>query len=246
MRDFLSGGDYGSMRLVVHGHFGATAYLSGRGTLGDGYRWFDFDVTSNRRVVIDFSDCSELTIPIVAGYYNYVFYGSIHIEGATVIANETTSGTACQVFGGRTFVYYARDCRFYVSGNMHSYISNGGTFENCRGSVSNVRYYSYCYYPNDDVLLRVIGGEYYAYRGDSSRCAVVGHAGATAVTILYGINAPTLDRAGYTQQYSVYQQNSSGTGILSCTDLVSELPIEVISGLSNVRGTIALNKPNMM
>lgn len=246
VRDFLSGGDYGSMRLVVHGHFGASNYLSGKGDLNDPYRWFDFSVESNRRVVLDFSDCSQLEIPIAAGFYNYIFYGSIRIEGATVIANELTQGTACQVFGRNTFVYYARDCRFYVSANMHSYIANCGTFENCRGSIANGRYYSYCFYPTDDSLLRVIGGEYYSYRGDSSRCAVVGHAGAAAVTILYGMNAPTLERAGYTQQYAVYQQNASGTGVLSCTDLVSTLPIEVISGFSNIRGTIALNKAGKM
>lgn len=246
VRNFLSGGDYGSLRLIVHGHFGATSYIGGAGSLSEPYRWFDFDVLSNRRVVIDFSDCSQLNIPIVAGYYNHVFYGSIRIEGATVIANETTTGTACVVFGTSGFNYFARDCRFYVTANQHSYIANRGTFENCRGSVANTRYYSYCYYPTDDSLLRVIGGEYYAYRGDTSRCAVVGHAGASAVTILYAVNAPTLARSGYTQQYAVYQQNSSGTGILSCTDLVSALPIEVISGLSNVRGTIALNKVGMM
>lgn len=246
VRAFLAGGDYGSMRLMVHGHFGASSYVGGEGSLNVPYRWFDFSVASNRRVIIDFSDCSQLEIPIIAGYYNHIFYGSIHVEGATITATETTTGTACVVFGTSGFNYFARDCRFYVSANQHSYIANRGTFENCRGSIANVRYYSYCYYPTDNALLRVIGGEYYAYRGDTSRCAVVGHAGATAVTILYGVNAPTQERAGYTQNYAVYQQNSSGTGILSCTDLISTLPVEVISGLSNVRGTIALNKQGMM
>lgn len=246
VRDFLDGEDYRTMRLVIHGTFGATNHYSGIGDLSNPYRWFDFSVQSNRRIILNFGDCSQLNIPIVAGKYNHIFYGSVQVEDATIIAADTNSGTACVVFGTPLFNYHARNCRFYVTGQRHSYIANAGTFEHCRGSVANSVYYSYCYYPTDDALLRVIGGEYYCYRGDDSRCAVVGHAGASAVTILYGVNAPTLARSGYTQQYAVFQQNSPGTGVLSCTDLVSALPIEVISGLSNVRGTIALSKAGKM
>jgi hypothetical protein len=246
VRAFLRGEDYKTMRIIIHGTFGATTYYSGKGDLNEPYRWFDFSVQSNRRVILNFGDCSQLNIPVVSGFYNHIFYGSVQVEDATVIVNQTADGTACVVFGTPQFNYYAKNCRFYVTARQHSYIANAGTFDNCRGSVANSVYYAYCFYPTDDSLLRVNGGEYYSYRGDSSRCAVVGHAGATAVTILHGVNCPTLERTGYTQQYAVYQQNSSGTGVLSCTDLVSTLPIEVISGLSNVRGTIALNKAGKM
>lgn len=245
-REFMNVEDYKSMRLIIHGIFGVTDSLSGAGTMNEPYRWFDFSGNNNtRRVILDFSDCSQLNIPTFAGLYCSIFYGDVRIEGATVIVNNTTEGSSTVVFEGSKN-YHAKDCRFYINSYQHSYIAKRGTFENCRGSVANTRYYSSCFYATDDNVIRVIGGEYYAYRGDTSNCGVVIHAGATAVTILYGVNAPTLARSGYTQQYAISQTNDDGTGVLSCTDLISELPLDVVSGLSNIRGTIPLNKPGTM
>lgn len=244
--NFMSGGDYKTMRLVIHGNFGMTEYMSGGGALGNPFIWINLVSTNNtRRVIFDFSDCSQIEVPVIAGMYNAVFFGNIRVEGATIIANNTTNGTSTVIFEGANN-YHAVNCRFYISGDRHSHIAKRGTFEHCRGSVANIRYYSACYYVNDDGVCRVIGGEYYCYRGDSSNCAVVIHAGATAVTIMYGVNAPTLARSGFSQQNSVTQTNSGGTGILCCTDLISALPLSVVSGLSNVRGTIALSKAGTM
>lgn len=245
-QQFMTGGDYKTMRLIIHGTFRAVEYMSGTGGMYDPFVWFNLVATNNtRRVILDFSDCSQIDIPVIAGKYNAVFNGDVRIEGATIIANNTTTGTAVVAFEGKK-KYHAKDCRFYLNGGQHSYIAKNGTFENCRGSVANSRYYSSCFYATDDNVIRVTGGEYYAYRGDTSNCGVVIHAGATAVTILYGVNAPTLARSGYTQQWAISQTNDNGTGILSCTDLISTLPLDVVSGLSNIRGTIALNKPDTM
>ena len=245
-QQFMTGGDYKTMRLIIHGTFRAVEYMSGTGGMHDPFVWFNLIATNNtRRVILDFSDCSQIDIPIVEGKYNAVFFGDVRIEGATVIANNVTTGTAVVAFEGKK-KYHAKDCRFYLNGGQHSYIAKNGTFENCRGSVANARYYSSCFYTTDDNLIRVIGGEYYAYRGDSSNCGVVIHAGATAVTILYGVNCPTLARSGYSQQWAISQTNDDGTGVLSCTDLISTLPLDVVSGLSNIRGTIPLNKLDTM
>jgi hypothetical protein len=101
----------------------------------------------------------------------------------------------------------------------------------------------YCFQTAAAGLLRINGGEYYAYTAASGvQCAVVGQSGAASVTILYGMNAPTVSRSGFSQISSVIQ--FAGGGLLSCTDLVSTLPLTVVSGISNIRGTIAFNKPN--
>jgi hypothetical protein len=99
--------------------------------------------------------------------------------------------------------------------------------------------------PFTDSLLRIEGGEYYAYTGASSaQSAVVGQSAADSVSILNAVNAPTLARSGFYQTNSVLQW--AGGGILSCTDLVSALPLIVVAGISNIRGTIAKSKAGLM
>ena len=94
-------------------------------------------------------------------------------------------------------------------------------------------------------MVRIYNGEYYAYTGDAnSRSAIVGQSGADAVSILYGVNAPTSARSGFYQTNAVYQV--SGGGMVCCTDLISALPLSVISGASNIRGTVAKSKAGLM
>jgi hypothetical protein len=93
-------------------------------------------------------------------------------------------------------------------------------------------------------LLRVEGGEYYAYTGSTEHVsAVVGlTSGENATALLFGVNAPTTARGGYRQTHSIYQT----TGKISCAYLVSALPIQELSGSASYNGTIALNKAGMM
>ena len=94
-------------------------------------------------------------------------------------------------------------------------------------------------------MVRLYGGEYYAYTGDANvLSAVVGQSGADAVTVMYGVNAPTSARSNYYQTNSIYQ--ATGGGMINCTDLVSALPMIVRDGLSNIRGTIEMSKAGLM
>jgi hypothetical protein len=149
------------------------------------------------------------------------------------------------VFGVGIGEIRADNCRFFITAYQDATISYIGTFNNCRGSITNSVNNSFCFIPNTNGLLRVIGGEYYAYTADSSKIsALIGQSGADAVSICYGVNMPTSARGGYYQTHSIYQY--TGGGVLSCTDLVSTLPLSVISGLSNIRGTIAKSKAGFM
>lgn len=247
---WLDGGDdYGVKTIRVYGAFGATAAYAGSGTSASPYRWISVgsDEEKKRRIVFDFTACEVLSFPIAAGTYNYIFYGNnAHIRGAFVNVYQNGAGTTVRVFNSAGGEVIAEDCRFWITAYQSSMIANTGTFTNCRATVANVTGNSYCFLPFNASLLRVNGGEFYAYTGSSTGavCAVVGQSAQNAASILNGINCPTVERSGFYQMYSLYQ--TSVGGIMNCRDLVSELPTSVVSGISNISGTIAKSKPNVM
>lgn len=243
---FHSGGtDYGSMRLVIHGTFGATSPRGGGGSADNAYYWFRAaqGAASNRRVILDFTDCSDIRINCDAGTVNIIFFGmDCYVIGANVIA---TGGTTINMFstaGGTTV--YAENCRFWITCDSGGFIARSGTFKNCRASVTNTGLHSYCFAPISASLVRIEGGEYYAYTASADHVsAVVGlTSGENAVAVLFGVNAPTSARSGYRQTHAIYQT----TGKLSCAYLVSALPINELSGSASFNGTIALSKPGLM
>ena len=242
---FSGGSDYACKRVRVIGTFGMSAPYAGSGTNASPYRWVSVGTESsqNRKIIFDFSCCSQITVPIQSGTENYIFYGAdAHIIGANVVVNESGEGTIVKVFSSSAGAVTADDCRFWITSYQDSTIANTGTFTNCRGSVANVINNSYCFLPYSSAMLRINGGEYYAYTGDSSKkSAIVGQSGANAVSILYGVSAPTSARTGYYQTNSILQ--FAGGGVINCTDLVSALSSSVISGISNIIGTIAISKP---
>jgi len=246
---WLNGGtDYGSKTIKVYGTFGCSAAYAGAGTSANPYRWISVGTASatNRRITFDFSNCGQISLPITAGTHNVVFYGhNAHIIGASVIANQTGTETVIHVFNSYSGAVRCENCRFWLTAYRASRVGQTGTFVNCRASIANVVENSYCFLPFTDSLLRIEGGEYYAYTGVSTaQSAVVGQSAADSVSILNGVNAPTLARSGFYQTNSVLQW--AGGGILSCTDLVSALPLIVVAGISNIRGTITKSKAGLM
>ncbi len=245
---YIAGGtDYGSMKLKIVGNFGCkngTQYVvpvGGSGTSADPYKIFKFN-SGNRRVTLDFSCCSEVSVPI-SGVYCTIFDGQIYIENLNLVTSGTTAGTVICVFknnGGEDV--RCTNCRFWVNGYQNSRIAYGGVFENCRGSISNVTGNTYCFEPSADIL-RVTGGEYIAYTGQSTaKSAVVGQSQANAVSILYGVNMPVIARTGFYQTNSILQY--SGGGQVRATDLITTLTDVIASG--TIRNTIAINKPNSL
>ena len=237
--------DYASVRLMIHGTFGATSPQGGAGTSANPYYWMRAaqGSASSRRVILDFTDCSEMRINCDSGTVNIIFFGmDCHVVGANVIA---TGGTTIYMFstaGGTTV--YAENCRFWITCDSGGFIARSGTFKNCRASVTNSGLHSYCFAPISASLLRVEGGEYYAYTASTEHMsAVVGlTSGENAVALLFGVNAPTAARSGYRQTHAIYQT----TGKLSCAYLVSALPINELSGSASFNGTIAVSKPGLM
>ena len=233
------------MRLVIHGTFGATSPRGGTGTSSDPYYWIRSaqGAASNRRIILDFTDCKEIAINCTNGTHNIIFFGmDTYIVGANVRA---TGGTTINLFSaaGQASIY-AENCRFWITCDSNGLISRSGTFKNCRASVTNSGLHSYCFAPISASLLRLEGGEYYAYTASSEHfSAVVGlTSGENAVAVLFGVNAPISARSGYFQTHAVYQT----TGKISCAYLVSELAIQEVSGSASYNGTIKLSKAGMM
>lgn len=247
VKAFLSLDFYHSMKLHIIGHFGFTQMLGGSGTGTDPAKLFDFGTFAEvpkPKVILDFTECEEISVLVDNGKYTIIFGGSaIDIIGANVYASNTNTDTVIRIFDNSVKRLKAEDCRFWLTGYKDCLIAMNGTFINCRGSIANITNNSYCFLPSNYGILRITGGEYYAYTGDSTKqSSIVGQSSAEAVSILYGVSAPTTARSGFYQTNSILQW--AGGGILNCTDLVSALPLIVVSGISDIRGTIAKSKAN--
>ena len=248
VQNFMSANFYHSLRLHVVGSFGFSAMASGAGTSANPYKLFDFGTFADvpkPRVILDFSSCNEIAVNVTSGKYTTIFGGTaIEVIGANVYASNTDAGTVIRVFDTSAIRVKADNCRFWVTSYQNGIIAWNGTFNNCRGSIANVAENSYCFQPSTSGVIKVNGGEYYAYTGNAAKqSAIVGQSGTDAVSILYGVSAPTLARSGFYQTNSLLQW--VGGGIMCSTDLVSELPMIVVSGISNIRGTIAKSKANV-
>lgn len=246
---YLDGGsDSGSKKITIYGNFGCTRPVGGSGTTASPYHWLNVGQANSksRRIILDFSSCGQITLPLTAGTYNIVFYGAdAHIIGANVSATQQAQGTTIRMFNSTSGAVFAENCRFWINGYQDSMIAVNGTFNRCRGSVANVINNSYCFLPSASGILRINGGEYYAYCGGSSlQSAIVGQSSANSVSILYDVSAPTQARSGYYQTNSLLQW--TGGGILCCTDLISALPMVVVAGISNIRGIITYSKAGQL
>lgn len=238
--------DYKRVHINVIGTLGVSAEAGGKGTSAEPYYWFNFNTGSTRRAVVDFSNCGAIEPPITNGTYNVIFHSNndIDVIGANIIANNTTQNTTVRIMNTNYGAVYFEKCRFWITAYTDSLIALRGIFTNCRGSVANIINNSYCFLPASNSVVKVVGGEYYAYTGDATKqSAIVGQSGADAVSILDGVSAPTTARSGYYQTNSLLQW--AGGGIMNCTDLISALPLIVVSGISNIRGTIEKSKPNV-
>lgn len=250
VKEFYNKNFYHSMRLHVVGHFGFTSMAGGTGDITNKYILFDFGTFASvpkPKVIVDFTRCDEISVPISGGKHTQLFGGtSIDVVGVNIYAESNVPETIIRAFDITAKRVKAVDCRFWIHGYRSSLIAVNGVFENCYGIVSNLSGNSYCFQPSSDGVVKLNGGEYLAYTGSSSsQSAVVGQSEADAVSILYGVNAPTIERGGgFRQTHSLLQW--TGGGIMNCTDLVSALPIVVVAGISEIRGTIAKSKPNLM
>ena len=246
VQEFLaSDTDYDQMTINIYGKFGANAPYAGLGTSVSRYRWLSVGGagTTKKKVVLDFLNCSKIQFDCKSGYYYIGFYGAgVNIKNANVEAqcNHATGGFV--MFSATNTAIYAENCRFFVTGYSGCNIAQTGTFTNCKATVFNTNGDSYVFNVSTNGLLRVNGGEYYAYTGSSSAAAAVVYTASSAlsaVAITQGMSCPTAAQAARYQKHAVLCEAGAG----AFNDTVTELTVKGSTG-HNVRGTYAQSKPD--
>jgi hypothetical protein len=245
VNNFINGGnDYKSLKLNIIGNFGYSYMVGGSGTSISPYQLFNF-VNGNRKVILDFSNCSAVNVNVSGAYVNIfnMSTSNITINSLNLIASGTATGTVIRVFNTPNAIIECNNCRMWVTGYQDSLISLCGTFNNCRCTVTNLINNSYCFLTSATGILTLNGGVYYAYCGTASnlKAAVVAQSENGAVSLLYGVVAPAITKSGFKQTNAILQFNQNGNYI-NCRDLVSALTVDAQSGYSTVTGTISVNK----
>ncbi len=194
--------------IEVVGKLGATTAAYGAGTSSSRYRYFNFSVVSHMslRLIFDFAKCDVISIDCADNTSNIIFYGTdLRIKNASVEAQN--SGSNCDiamVIGSNVGVVDVQNCNFEINTTSVAKIAEHGTFIDCSAVVKSSAGNAFCFAPNGDDLIRVIGGRFLAYaKGSGTTAAIfITYADKTnAVTIAQNINCPTISLTGYFQQY---------------------------------------------
>lgn len=241
---WLGGTDYGSKTIKVYGTFGANAAYGGDGSATSPFVWIRAGAgsASNRRVILDFTNCSQINITCPAGTHNTIFFGmQVNVIGANVIATGGANITMFSTAGATQA--NADKCRFWITTET-GYIARGGTFRDCRASLTTTAGDAFCFNILSGGLLRIFGGEYYAYAPTNSQSAVIYVNGAQtgAVVNTYSMSCPTTARGGYVQTYAI--NCLTNDALCSFTDTITLLNIQANG--QNIRGTIARSKAGMI
>ena len=239
---FLNAGtDYSQLTLNICGTFGASTPYAGSGTEANLYQWIKAGAGSatNRRVVLDFGNCSQINLNCAANMHYVVFYGlNVYVKNCNIIAYGEEATVYMFSTAGATFVN-AENCRFWITA-ASGFIARGGYFRNCRGSITTTNGNAFCFNTLSGGLLRVFGGEYWAYAPTANHSAVVyvNAAQTGAVVLTYGMSCPTLERSGYVQTRAI----SCNTNNAKCSFTDTITTLEIYAEGQNIRGTIAASK----
>lgn len=236
-----AGNDFATATIKVFGKFVVATPTAQTGTKEDRLRFFNVgkNEKTNRRVIIDFENASQIDMTCDSNKHYVGFYGKqINIKNANIVASCLYVNSSFIMFSENSIV----DCenaRFYLNANVDSYIADSGTFKDCYMQTTNSASDSYCFKTNDNSLLRLINGEYLSYTGSSTNhSAIVKVDSNNAVAITNAINCPTITRENYYQNYAIDCVNTNTNCLFVAT--ITDLVVNAVE--SNVFKTIALNK----
>ena len=215
--------DNAMLKINVRGNFGVTkpyqAYLNDNNI--DNYaRWFDFSDTngSNRRVVIDFANCTPITIPLSDNTSNIIFYGANQeIDNCVLKAGKVSdTGTRILAILGRGDVHH-KDCKYSFICDRSVDFTRHGKYDNCEvtlisksgnatafytdpvGCICDVNRGIYFLYVGKDVDSSAYGTKLVYYnRGKSYDTDIVDY---SQVTILNNVLVPSYTTTGGSPSY---------------------------------------------
>lgn len=197
--------------VSVIGALGASTPFAGSGTSTDRYKWFSLgiDAASEKRVIFDFANCSEIVILASASTDNIVFYGTdMTIKNVNILARCNASACAIEMVAGR-YNYgqiTVEDSRLRIDTTGKAVIGENGTFFNCYTYASSADTHALNFCPTTESLVRVIGGTHYAYTASAAadNISAIFYTYSTetnAVIIAQGINCPTIAKTNFYQKY---------------------------------------------
>ena len=195
--------------IEVVGKLGVSTPYYGSGASGNRYRYFNFSQIqhSDMRIMFDFSKADTIYITPESNTSNIIFYGTdLHIKGAKVFVVETVAGCdVAMIVGSNPGDVTVENCDFEISTSGVAKLAEHGTFLNCSAVMKSSAGNAFCFAPNGDDLIRVIGGRYLAYVKNTNTynaAIFMTYADKTnAVTLAQNVNCPTVSVAGYYQQY---------------------------------------------
>lgn len=248
-QDFLAGSDSDNKKLAirVYGTIGVSAPNKGEGTAADPYQWFSFgtEVSTSRKVVFDFENCSRINIEAPANSYNVIFYGhNVFVKNANVRAVHDAATTAGSLIGNnsRSGKVQFDNCAFVIDGQVNCWVGSTGTWNDCYFNVTTRAGHGFCLQGYTESFIRVKGGEFYAYApsGSVAACIFIGGAATDCVCITDAINCPIYSRTGLLQTYAVRDLSKNGKSVYNTT----VTPLTMMADAQAILNTIAVNKFN--
>lgn len=247
VNNFLKGNlsDYSIKKIMVHGTFGITGAKSGTGATTNAYKWFDFTEadSSGRKVILDFSNCSEINFPIGTGTNNILFFcgtNNIKIQNINFLAQQTGSNTTITGINGSGEIVF-ENCRGWIDTYNAVVFAKRGTFNDCRLNCISRNGTCSIFYPSSADYVIVNGGEYYAYTVNGTYSTIVYHgtSDTASATVLNSVRMPTAERSGYSQTNAV-RVNHGYISMLNCITALSVSTTDSVK--SSIVGTIPLSK----
>ena len=233
-QDFLNGtGEfagidaYAQMEVMVCGEMGSIGLMyniQGSGSQNDPYVYFAFGraSTSTRTIYFNFANCSRITVtaPTNVNYYATIFSGSdINIRNVAV---NVVSGYNVDMFNGTNV--HVVDSEFWMTTTNDCCVGRCcGYFDKVRTSITSQSGNAFCFYGNGR-LLRVIGGDHFAWTANSSKEAIPFYVAANQTENVMHVtmaNMPQYARSGYYQSRPIKINHGYATFMMNTMWMVA-------------------------
>lgn len=242
---FLSSlSDNAQIAIDVVGNCAATTAYLGSGTTVSPYRWFALGDTANtkKRILFNFKTCTGISVNCSANTENYIFYGNdLNLDSVNIkIAGNDDSNITMIKTNTNTGNVNIKNCHFEIATSGNALIAEHGIFINCYCHVSSIQSTAYCFKPKTDCLIRIIGGDFYAYcytsTGIKSAIIYTSSSDTDAAVLATDINCPVSNIVDYSQGY-LSVANAGKTYINGVTSTL------ISNGLNNeITGQVNVNK----
>lgn len=206
VQTFLSSSDYSQLKLNIYGDI--TCTTPAKVTTNNNY-WFDFGNNTNKKIMLDFSNCNKITIDN-NGIENAICFNANKIEISNMQV-ELNNCTNAKITEGN---FICTNCSFGLNeksnGTGNLVVANQGTFNNCDVYVKAESGTSYGFNGNGNILnlnnCKVIAYNNLDSLSESVAIQVQDNA-SNNVLIMNNCNCPIISLDNYKQSNTVKINN---------------------------------------